>query len=89
MELFACIGRLRLIRRMAFEERHGVMSALVDVLVSSLLDAYNANVGHQVASWAQSERIVPHVESIMKQKEDFSIFRENDRSFAIFLSRYC
>jgi len=82
-------ARKAVIRRMTVEERPGVMSSLVDVLVSSLPNTYDANTGHRVSSRAQPERIVPHVESNIKQNDDFSTIRKKDQSFAVLLLRYC
>lgn len=77
------------LRRMTIEERQEILSVLIDTLILSLPDTYSSDVGHQVASWAQSERSVPHIENIIKQNEDFGIFRENNQSFAELLLRYC
>lgn len=77
------------IRRMSPKERQEIFSILVDILAANLPDTYNADVGHQIASWTQCERVISHLETIVTRERDYEIFQSDNQSFAEFLLRCC
>ncbi|KAL3494998.1 hypothetical protein BJX62DRAFT_196648 [Aspergillus germanicus] len=62
------------IRRMKIERRQEICLLVVDILSANFPDTYSNDVGHQVASWIDCERSLPHIESLVQQSEHFKIF---------------
>ena len=75
------------IRRMSAEERREIFSILVEILLVNFPDTYSADVGHQAASWASCEKSLPHLQSLVRQNDVYSIFSKDNQSFAELLLR--
>lgn len=76
-----------IIRRMSPEEKKHYFSVVVEMLASSFPDTFSADVGHQAASWTRCERGLPHIENLVKQSKQHSIFVEDNQPFAELLLR--
>ncbi|KAL4735582.1 TPR-like protein [Aspergillus similis] len=75
------------IRRMDIKRREEISLLVIAILSANFPDTYSEDVGHQVASWLDSERSLPHIESLVQQIEHFKIFESTNQSFVELLLR--
>lgn len=62
------------IHRMSHKERQEVFSILVDILMADTPNRYTVDLGHQVSTWAQCERALPHIETMLERNSEYSLF---------------
>ena len=76
-------------RRLSVEERRNYFAAVVQIVSWGFPDTWSQDVGHQHQSWENSEKCLPHVLHLAKQKEKFSIELSDADDFAQLLLRCC
>ena len=75
------------LRRLSIERREKICLLVVNILLANFPDTYSNDVGHQVASWIECERSLPHIESLVQQSEHFKVLVSASQSFAELLLR--
>ena len=76
-------------RRLSGEERSKCLTAVVDILTWGFPDTWSKDVGHQHQSWDTSEKCLPHVLHLVKQKEQYRLVPVDPDLFAQLLLRCC
>ena len=74
-------------RRLSDEERRDYFAAVVQILSWGFPDTWSKDVGHQHQSWETSEKCLPHVLHLAKQKENYGIVPSDADDFAQLLLR--
>lgn len=76
-------------RRLTAEERTKCFGVAIDILTWGFPDTWSEDVGHQHQSWETSEKCLPHVLHLVKQKEQYRIAPIDADFFAQLLLRCC
>ena len=76
-------------RRLSGQERSKCFSAVIEILTWGFPDTWSKDVGHQHQSWETSEKCLPHVLHLVKQKEQYRLTPLDADVFAQLLLRCC
>ncbi|KAL8936576.1 MAG: hypothetical protein Q9216_004861 [Gyalolechia sp. 2 TL-2023] len=75
------------IRRLSSEEKATAFDIVVRLLCWVFPDTFSKDVGHQHQSWENSEKCLPHIDHIIKMKEDYKISLPDPQYYAEVLLR--
>ena len=76
-------------RRLTTEERAADFAIVTQFLTWGFPDTWSKDIGHQHQSWGKSEKCLPHVFHLVKQKDRYGIIPEYPNLFAQLLLRCC
>ena len=76
-------------RRLSGGERSKCFAAVVEILTWGFPDTWSEDVGHQHQSWETSEKCLPHVLHLVKQKEQYHLAPVDPEVFAQLILRCC
>ena len=76
-------------RRLTAEERTVCFDTAINIITWGFPDTWSADVGHQHQSWETSEKCLPHVLHLVKQKEQYHLALVDADVFAQLLLRCC